>query len=184
MLESEENIFELSSEESHSQFSEMLTKLIADILATRERCMAIAQKFAFLKGIAPNINQLPLLLKMYLAIEQTDDLVDILSADPKGLRMQISKQVNEVMKDANLDAIDAFGMRFRPKIRDTYNVKTEDKPTAIAWLKKHPEGAALVSEQYHPKSFEGFMKSLVESGGQIPEFVKTFPVVTLSVTKG
>lgn len=95
-----------------------------------------------------------------------------------------AERANKIMLATMQDSTSMFGYTFKPDTKPYFNVKVDDKPKMLAWMKAHPIGNYLVKEEVHHAAFGKFMKeNFTDQGNEPPSFVGVFNKPSLVVRK-
>lgn len=95
-----------------------------------------------------------------------------------------AERASKIMMAQFMDEVRMFGYIFKPDKKTYYDVKEENRPSMVAWMKMHPVGKEFVKETVHPATFAKFMQEeFTDKGNDCPTFVSTFKKDQLEVRK-
>lgn len=95
-----------------------------------------------------------------------------------------AERASKIMMATFQDEAKMFGYIFKPDKDTHYNVKKEDKPLMISWMKQHPIGKEFVKEEVHHAVLKKFLDDeFTDKGNDPPSFVSAFKVDALVVRK-
>lgn len=112
-------------------------------------------------------------LKIHILLKWLSDFGKELEKPYNTHGRTIRRIANEMMEDDDIEQIDVDGVRFKPVIKDRFNVTAEMHGAFIEWLKeRNPE---IVREDVHPRTRDSFLKECLEDGVPLPQSVTHFP---------
>ncbi len=95
-----------------------------------------------------------------------------------------AERAERLMSMEECDEFRFMGKIWKCDTKVYVQMKAEDKPKCVAWLKTLESGKHLVSEQYHPLAWLKFMREeIIAKGVPLPPYMSTFNKPTLSVRK-
>jgi hypothetical protein len=132
-------------------------------------------------------------LKCYLILDSLLDACKSVTTAANTHMPQIAEKVSNEMLANDMDSISAGGYKFTPGSKTYVSVSKENKPLVVEWLKKHPIGNELVSEDFNANALTSFINGLVTEQGYskesddpkllIPATIGMFDKPTLTMRK-
>lgn len=142
------------------------------------------------------------MLTMYALLDDIKDKAEALTKMCNILMPDIAETASKIMINNGDDALEFNGMRFTPDIKTYINVKKDDKPACLEWLKADEIGKELISTDYNANAFSSFIKNMLDEKGWspaplhckftdeqlatqkiLPKFVSTFDKNTIKIKK-
>lgn len=123
-------------------------------------------------------------LQLYAVMRFIKDTISELETMVNKNLPLVAARAEKIMTQEGMDSIEFAGLKFTPDKKNYISVNSTNKPAVIEWLKQHPLGREMVKLDYHPKTFESFIKKeFIEKGEKPPSIVGVFPLPTLEVRK-
>lgn len=125
-------------------------------------------------------------LLLYGMMDYVKDVCDALTKMCNKNMPVVAERAEKIMTQEQFDKVEFMGKSWSVGTKDYADVTAALKPTCVTWLKNHPDGKFLVSEQYHPASFLKFIKEeYLEKGKQdeLPKFISVFSKRVLNSRK-
>lgn len=135
------------------------------------------------------------ILDMYLRLEKIKDMCEGLIKACNIHQPELAELASKSMLASDTEAIVRGGYTIRPDTKTYVSVNKDNKPFVLMWLKNHPEGRELVSEDYNANAFSSFIRGLTNEQGyskdaqeeckKIPAEISVFdkPILTFRKTK-
>lgn len=134
-------------------------------------------------------------IDMYLRLEKIKDMCESLKKACNIHQPELAEIASKNMLATDTEAIVRGGYTIRPDTKTYVNVNKDDKPYVLMWLKNHPQGRELVSEDFNANALTAFVRGLTTEQGyskdsqdeakKLPAEISVFdkPVLTFRKTK-
>lgn len=123
-------------------------------------------------------------LRLHYVMDHIKDVCRVLDTMCNRNLPIVAERAEKIMSASDVDAVDFLGRRWKCDTKPYAQTLAADKQLVIDWLKSLESGAYLVSEGYHPLSFQKFVREEILAKGEVPpEFIKVHNKATLSSRK-
>jgi hypothetical protein len=107
-------------------------------------------------------------LLLYAVCDQIKDIASGMETMANKNMPIVAERAEKIMSAEDIEKIRYMGKDFSCDVKPYAQTKASDKDKVINWLKNNVSGAHLVSEGYHPQSFQKFVREEIIAKGIVP----------------
>lgn len=133
------------------------------------------------------------LIDMYIRLENLKEMCEGLIKACNIHQPEIAELASKAMLATDTEAVVRSGFTIRPDTKTYVSVNKDNKPAVLQWLKSHPSGRELVSEDYNANAFSSYIRGLIQEQGwdknaedpdkRIPAEVSVFDKAVLTLRR-